>query len=323
MLNQVEGSSGVRPKGLKHRWSLTKSGIAGAWRAIRPGPETRLGAIAAAVVTLAATVVTGGFLIHSGFGLWIDLLFAALVAAMGIPLVALLFALISTTFRSLPRLLTGFFVGVFLLLASLWMADTTGLVMGALVLFIECALGATLATILLGGLRQAHLSKKILTWSIALLAVSANISLLAFLYGDGIKEEVLQAEKSASQPPPLKASDPSLPGPYAVKTLFYGKGDDLRRLEYGPSVAIRTTTVDATPFFKDFSGWKAFLRRRYWGFGVNRLPLNGRVWYPAGAGPFPLAIMVHGNHTMSDFSNARLCLSWRIACQPRLHFCLG
>ena len=130
-----------------------------------------------------------------------------------------------------------------------------------------------------------------------------NISLFAFLHSDGLDEELLQAEKSASQPPLLNASDPSQSGPYAVKTLFYGKGDDLRRPEYGPSVAVRTNSVDASPFFKDFSGWKAFLRRRYWGFGMDCLPLNARVWYPAGMGPFPLAIMVHGNHEMSEFSD--------------------
>lgn len=252
---------------------------------------------------LVCTVATGGLLIHSGFGVSIDLLFAAIVAAIGIPLVALLTLLLLTVFRSLPRLLTGLFIAVFLLIACLWGVDSVGLSMGALVLFAECALGATLAAIFSGSLRHAHLSRKIITYAIALLAVLANISLFAFLHGDGLDEELLEAEKSASQPPPLNASDPSQPGPYTVKTLFYGKGDDLRRPEYGPSVAIRTGPVDASPFFKDFSGWKAFLRRRYWGFGMNSLPVNARVWYPAGTGPFPLAIMVHGNHEMSEFSD--------------------
>ena len=64
-----------------------------------------------------------------------------------------------------------------------------------------------------------------------------------------------------------------------------------------------TSTVNAARFFKDFDGWKAALRKRYWGFGMDRLPLNGRVWYPAGQGPFPLVLMVHGNHNMADFSD--------------------
>ena len=73
--------------------------------------------------------------------------------------------------------------------------------------------------------------------------------------------------------------------------------------EYSAGVAIRTKTVDASPFFPDFGGWKAELRKRYWGFGMDHLPLNARVWYPRGGGPFPLVLMVHGNHEMSEFSD--------------------
>src|SRR5205823_93361 len=39
------------------------------------------------------------------------------------------------------------------------------------------------------------------------------------------------------------------------------------------------------------------------GFDVDKLPLNARVCYPEGAGPFPLALIVHGNHRMSEFSD--------------------
>lgn len=41
----------------------------------------------------------------------------------------------------------------------------------------------------------------------------------------------------------------------------------------------------------------------YWGFGPDALPLNGRVWYPDGAGPFPLVLVVHGDHLMNEFSD--------------------
>jgi dienelactone hydrolase len=49
-------------------------------------------------------------------------------------------------------------------------------------------------------------------------------------------------------------------------------------------------------------GWSD-LRRAYWGFGPEALPLNGRVWYPVGDGPFPLVLVVHGNHAMEEFSD--------------------
>ena len=44
-------------------------------------------------------------------------------------------------------------------------------------------------------------------------------------------------------------------------------------------------------------------RKTYWKFDVDKLPLNARVWYPEGAGPFPLVLIVHRNHNLADFSD--------------------
>ena len=67
-------------------------------------------------------------------------------------------------------------------------------------------------------------------------------------------------------------------------------------------MALKTPTVDgsalvsATPEI-------AKSRAKYWGFDFKKLPINGRVWYPEGDGPFPLVLVVHGNHNMKDFSD--------------------
>jgi dienelactone hydrolase len=53
----------------------------------------------------------------------------------------------------------------------------------------------------------------------------------------------------------------------------------------------------------DLKGFKAALRRWYWGFDAKQFPLNGRVWFPDSVGPFPLVLIVHGNHTMEQFSD--------------------
>jgi len=84
-----------------------------------------------------------------------------------------------------------------------------------------------------------------------------------------------------------------------VKTLTYGSGTDLRRPEYGEEAIIKTDPVDGSMMIE---GWSA-LRTSYWGFGPDELPLNGRAWYPEGEGPFPLILIVHGNHLMEDFSD--------------------
>ena len=36
---------------------------------------------------------------------------------------------------------------------------------------------------------------------------------------------------------------------------------------------------------------------------MSKFPINGRVWYPAGDGPFPLVLIVHGNHDPLDYSD--------------------
>ncbi|MCB8922712.1 MAG: hypothetical protein H6662_14085 [Ardenticatenaceae bacterium] len=59
-----------------------------------------------------------------------------------------------------------------------------------------------------------------------------------------------------------------------------------------------TTSVNGDPFV---SGWTD-LRTRYWGFGETEMPRNGCLvsrWLR----PFPLLLMVHGNHDMADYSD--------------------
>ncbi len=100
----------------------------------------------------------------------------------------------------------------------------------------------------------------------------------------------------------LDAPDPGRPGPHAVRTLYYGSGTDRNRPEYRDSVTLVTPTVDASKLV-DLGPWDADEREDYWGFGPEEMPLNGRVWYPEGEGPFPLVLVVHGNHDMKDFSD--------------------
>lgn len=99
----------------------------------------------------------------------------------------------------------------------------------------------------------------------------------------------------------LDAPDPGQSGPYTVRTLYYGSGTDRNRPEYRDSVAIETGSVDASKLVD--LGSSARDRNEYWGFSPEEFPLNARVWYPEGDGPFPLALVVHGNHDMRDFSD--------------------
>ncbi|HEY5220249.1 MAG TPA: hypothetical protein VIJ16_10600, partial [Gemmatimonadaceae bacterium] len=100
----------------------------------------------------------------------------------------------------------------------------------------------------------------------------------------------------------LTAPNPGEPGPYTVEYLSYGSGTDKRRAVFRDSVKIKTRAVDASPFVK-MPPEEAKRRKDTWGFDIKHSPLNGRVWYPEGPGPFPLVVIAHGNHDPTDYSD--------------------
>jgi dienelactone hydrolase len=105
----------------------------------------------------------------------------------------------------------------------------------------------------------------------------------------------------------LALENPGQPGPYTVQTLSYGSGVDGRRPEYGADASLITPAVDGSRIFSGYGNLVSAYFHWYWGFDFSQLPLNGLVWYPESAGPhsegpFPLVLIVHGNHAMSDYS---------------------
>jgi len=101
----------------------------------------------------------------------------------------------------------------------------------------------------------------------------------------------------------IDAPNPAEPGRYAVGTFTYGSGTDKRRAAFRDSVLVRTRSVNGTPFLRGIDAKAAKKRWKYWGFNARALPVNGRVWYPVGEGEFPLVLIVHGNHSMKDYSD--------------------
>ncbi|MBB6634397.1 alpha/beta hydrolase family protein [Cohnella thailandensis] len=97
----------------------------------------------------------------------------------------------------------------------------------------------------------------------------------------------------------LAEADPSQAGDYAYRAFTYGSGEDKHRPEFGESVGLISEPADASGYTSDWP-WP---RKRFWGFDESELPLNGRVWMPEGDGPWPLVLMVHGNHLMEDYSD--------------------
>ncbi len=101
----------------------------------------------------------------------------------------------------------------------------------------------------------------------------------------------------------LDLPDPSLTGPRDVLHTTYGSGNDRHRPEFGVEAGFVSEAVDGSKLIDNWKGAVGWTRTGYWGFGVDELPVQGRVWYPDGEGPYPLVLIVHGNHSMEDFSD--------------------
>ncbi len=99
----------------------------------------------------------------------------------------------------------------------------------------------------------------------------------------------------------LDAPNPLESGREGVRALYYGSGSDKNRSEFRDSVAFETPPVDASKLVS--LGGSAKSRNEYWGFKPDSFPLNARVWYPDGPGPYPLVLVAHGNHDMKDYSD--------------------
>lgn len=288
----------------KEVWLKVKAWWSKNWSLIRPGPEVRHGVIWGVLAGAVASVVIAGLTMKTGFGYAFDFGFAILFAALCIPLVMLGVMLLLTILRKLPRLATGIIIGSGVIVMMLWGPFDLGVAMATGVGLIEGVLGATIATFFAGGFAQSALRKKILVLLLFFGGVAGNGYLVWLFSHAGSMEKLITWKPPAeSMPAKLAVENPSTNGPYHVQKLFYGVGNDIRRPEYGASVAIKTRTVDASDFFKDFKGWKRWARKKYWKFDVDKLPLNARVWYPEGPGPFPLVLIVHGNHNLADFSD--------------------
>lgn len=139
---------------------------------------------------------------------------------------------------------------------------------------------------------------------ITLLAIPTLLILAfaAWVINPGYDDYITTLPQTAVSPT-LPLENPGQPGPYAVQTLTYGSGDSLRRPEFGAEADLTTPVVDGSPIFSGYKGLTASYFNWFWGFDFTELPLNGMVWHPEGDGPFPLVLIVHGNHPMSDYSD--------------------
>jgi len=251
-------------------------------------------------------VVTGLLWLLFAFGVvsnirdgWVLLLFTGFV------LLAILVAYLSRwALKKLGSLHRGYQLALFISIPLLiimsfeWMLPVMLAILASL-------LGAAIWVLKNTGFKALTTKKKVVTLLGLILGLGGLIA-GGILYAkvgfevDPIINAATATERSISN---IKAPSPAEKGPYPVKTLTYGSGKDRHRPAFGAEVTITTDSVNGVPFIDDWDGFGGWWREKYWGFDSKALPLNARVWYPEGEGPFPLALIVHGNHSMQDYSD--------------------
>jgi dienelactone hydrolase len=276
--------------------------------AVRPGPQAWRGAsLGLGLAALLVLVTVAWWIVAVPSPNWV-----ALVPIVTLPLAGLLLGalvnLLLAVLVAMPsryRLFLATAITV-LLLAVAGLAPLGVFALLAVVVVAASALGAGIGA--LAGAGRAHHTRTHRAIAIAGTAVGIGTVAIAvgWLLWDGPGEQApinAAVARSARPPAVLDAEDPSRPGAFPVQFLSYGSGTDRHRPEFGAEAALRTAPVDGSPFVERWSGAAGWARTRYWGFDARALPLQARVWYPAGDGPFPLVLIVHGNHMAEDYSD--------------------
>ncbi len=249
-----------------------------------------------------------GLEFRTSLGWWVDLLAGVVLAYLLSRLAALLLPLAGWLVSRL-RQLVGW-LGVALLSLMIGQLSAWGLpvpqvlALVAGVLFAAAILGGSVSFLLSSGWRRLRSPQKSSLITAGVMSVVLLAALVGWLRWPGTDDHLLLLEGlGLDDVAALELEDPGQPGPFGISSLTYGSGNDRHRAEFGDQVTVVTESVDGTAFFAGIKGLKAKLRRLYWGFDMEQMPLNGRVWYPCGEGPFPIVLMVHGNHNMDHYSD--------------------
>lgn len=273
-------------------------------RAIAPGPRAWRGAIWGGLIALTVMLLVAA---HGLFGsaptAWF--LVGAILFLAAFALAGGLLTLIWLVLKSLPAPYVWVVVSALLALANMALTALSvpvGVVtVGLGVLAVASLLGASMGVMVGGSWQGATAAQRTIALGGLVLGMAGLLGGGAWLLDAG--SELTYPPNAAAQGDvqidPLDLTNPAEPGPYAVHTLFYGSGDDRHRPEYGAGADLLTEPVDGSSLVERWSG----LRTAYWGFGPEALPLNGRVWYPEGDGPFPLVLILHGQHPMHEASD--------------------
>lgn len=239
--------------------------------------------------------------------LHIGIFLAALLFFLGLPLLAGLGVRFAIRLLSrLPEKVSWIFFGAIVFVFSFFGFPEKAKVVIALALVLTGSfLGAGIYNVTGGRWDSLSMARRVLTLVFVTLGSCSLIfgSYYLLFPGNSSEEVKAWAMETTYLPEQMMVDDPSLPGSYKIDSLTYGWGKDKPRKEFGSGATFITDAVDGSSFLDGWDKFSGKIRTMYWKMGPDSLALNGSVWYPVGEGPFPLVLMVHGNHLDRDFSD--------------------
>ena len=268
---------------------------------IKPGPLAIKGAaVGLLVLTLIVFVIE---VVGRSINIkdsWI-LVFALLIL-LAVTLIAFLSVKLIKLIFEIPRSYKLALISCAILLTLVQIEDERYVIFMVLIFSL---FGAGIAMFWKGHFKKLTTPKKVVASLGAFLGLAGLGALIYFgsVRGLDIDPQVNAAKLTEDKISQILAASPGENGSYQFSTFTYGSGKDIRREEFAEGASYLTESVDGRAFLDNWKKLGGWWREKYWGFDAKQLPLNARVWMPEGKGPFPLVLVVHGNHSMQDFSD--------------------
>jgi len=273
--------SGNEPSGMRHKVHRTLTAAHRFVARLLPGPRAWCGATWGVVLAAALlwTAMSAHAFAPTGPLAFIVGLLGGLVAGALVGGIAML---VGAMLSAVPRRYGWAFIGALPPLLMTYMLAVTlafGVVTVVLgILVISSLVGAGLAALTGRGWRQLSRLRRGLALAGLSVGLIGLIGGATALFMDGFPQTppINAAAQSAANVVPLALPDLSQPGPYTVRTLIYGSGEDRRRPEYGPAALEPLRLATASNPGTDRQG--AFhARRRRLGGGLPdlRVPVRG------------------------------------------------
>lgn len=235
---------------------------------------------------------------------WHPILMMLIGVFLGLALTLLAYFLLKIIGKHFKKISTNSMVALISALIGLFILKSIGFGWPTLFFWIIIAIGISGGFSLYWFLKKKTLMSGVIL-GILMVLVGVALFLLTSQGTEPFEQELPYAfaKNSNAVFTEVLNENPAALGPYQVKQFTYGSGTDTQRAEYASGITYKANSVNGKWLIPEWKGKKKKWRERFWQFGPENFPLNGRVYMPVGNGSFPLVLIVHGNHNMIDYSD--------------------